>query len=63
MTRPKTAKPEESKNGTAPSMSAMEDAVKSLFRQADKKRDKRLGRPFKDRYSAEGGPGRTRTCI
>lgn len=44
-------------------MSAMEDAVKSLFRQADKKRDKRLGRPFKDRYSAEGGPGRTRTCI
>ena len=55
MTEPNsTRNSKDGKNDSAPSLGAMEDAVKSLFRQADRKRSKRLGKPFKDRYSSAG---------
>ena len=61
MTKPSSTRNSKAgKNGSAPSLGALEDAVKSLFRQADRKRDKRLGKPFKDRYSS-AGEGRQRS--
>ena len=53
MTEPKggTRKQQSVKNGSATvPLSALENVAESFFRQADRKRSKQLGKPFKNRY-------------
>ena len=49
MAEPK-GNPQKKESAVVPTLGALENVAKSFFRQADGKRAKRLGKPFKDRY-------------